>query len=109
MKSSGFTTLGLPTVTAHIATTGNFGEIDSYLFDVAPGGSERLVSRGAYRLVNNQSGAVTLQLHGAGYSFPSGDTVKLELMGRDAPYLRASNNTAFVIRISNVTATLPTV
>jgi fermentation-respiration switch protein FrsA (DUF1100 family) len=107
-RSSGFTLLGLPSVTAHIVTTGNYGEIDSLLFDVTPSGSERLVSRGAYRLTNNQSGRITLQLHGNGYSFPSGDKVKLELMGRDGPYLRPSNNTAFVVHVSNLVATLPT-
>jgi len=36
---------------------------------------------------------VTFQLHGNGYQFPAGDTVKLELLGRDAPYYRASNGT----------------
>ncbi|HWE13584.1 MAG TPA: CocE/NonD family hydrolase, partial [Solirubrobacteraceae bacterium] len=106
--SKGFTLLGLPTVTATIKTAGNFGELDSMLFDVAPNGAERLISRGAYRLTDNQSGAVTLQLHGNGYYFPAGDQVKLELLGRDAPYLRASNDIGFVVSVSNLTVTLPT-
>lgn len=106
--SNGFTMLGLPTVTATISTTGDYGELDSQLFDVAPGGSERLISRGAYRLTNNQSGTITFQLHGNGYTFPAGDTVKLVLLGRDAPYLRASNNTGFTVSVSKVSVTLPT-
>jgi fermentation-respiration switch protein FrsA (DUF1100 family) len=105
---SGFTLLGLPTVTATIQTIGDFGELDSMLFDVAPDGSQRLISRGAYRLTNNQSGQVTFQLHGNGYAFPAGHSVKLVLLGSDNPYLRPSNNAAFSVQVSNLTATLPT-
>ena len=107
--SPGFTLLGLPTVNATIQTTGDFGELDSLLFDVAPGGSERLISRGAYRLTDNQTGPVTFQLHGNGYTFAPGHTVKLVLQGNDDPYLRASNDLAFSVQVSNLTITLPTV
>ena len=79
------------------------------LFDVAPGGSERLISRGAYRLTDNQTGPVTFQLHGNGYTFAPGHTVKLVLQGNDDPYLRASNDLAFSVQVSNLTITLPTV
>lgn len=106
--STGFTMLGLPTVTAQIATTGNSGELDSMLFDVAPNGSQRLVSRGAYRLTDNQSGQISFQLHGNGYQFAAGDTVKLVLLGRDGPYLRPSNDSSFSVSVSNVHVALPT-
>jgi fermentation-respiration switch protein FrsA (DUF1100 family) len=105
---SGFTMLGLPTVTATIQTIGDFGELDSMLFDVAPDGTERLISRGAYRLTNNQSGPVTFQLHGNGYAFAPGHTAKLVLLGSDDPYLRMSNDAAFTVQVSNLTVTLPT-
>jgi predicted acyl esterase len=95
---SGFTMLGLPTVTATIQTTGDFGELDSMLFDVAPDGTERLISRGAYRLTDDQSGRITFQLHGNGYAFAPGHTVKLVLRGSDDPYLRKSNNAAFTVQ-----------
>jgi predicted acyl esterase len=108
LTSNGFTMLGLPTVTANLSTLGDFGELDSQLFDVAPDGSERLISRGAYRLTFNQVGPVTFQLHGNGYFFPRGDTVKLVLLGRDAPYLRASNDASFVVQVSNLSVSLPT-
>ena len=75
---------------------------------MAPGGSERLISRGAYRLTDNQTGQITFQLHGNGYHFDSGHTVKLVLLGSDAPYLRKSNNPAFTVAVSNLTVTLPT-
>jgi len=105
---SGFTMLGLPTVKATIQTLGAFGELDSMLFDVAPDGSERLVTRGAYRLTENQSGQVTFQLHGNGYRFAPGHTAKLVLLGSDAPYLRPSNDLAFSVQVSDLTVTLPT-
>ena len=104
--SKGFTLMGMPTVTATIKTLGPFGEIDSRLWDVLPDGEQRLISRGVYRLTENQTGTVTFQLHGNGYQFAAGDTVKLQLLGRDAPYYRASNG-AFVIEASNVTVSLP--
>jgi predicted acyl esterase len=79
------------------------------LFDVAPGGSERLISRGAYRLTNNQTGPVTFQLHGNGYAFAPGHTATLVLLGIDDPYLRMSNDAAFSVQVSNLTVALPTV
>lgn len=106
---SGFTMLGLPTVTATIQTVGDFGELDSMLFDVAPDGGERLVTRGAYRLTDSQSGPVTFQLHGNGYAFAPGHTAKLVLLGSDAPYLRASNDLAFTVQVSDLSVSLPTV
>jgi fermentation-respiration switch protein FrsA (DUF1100 family) len=106
--ASGFTMLGLPTVTATIETLGDFGELDSMLFDVDPSGEQILVSRGAYRLTANQSGAVTFQLHGNGYRFAPGHAAKLVLLGSDAPYLRPSNDLAFTVRVSQLSASLPT-
>ncbi len=107
MPSHGFTLLGLPTVTANIATSGLYGELDSRLYDVLPNGTERLISRGTYRLLDNQTGSVTFQLHGNGYFFAPGDTVKLELRGNDGDYYRPSNDAAFTVRVSDVRVSLP--
>ncbi len=106
--SGGFTLLGLPKVSATIATAGSYGELNSQLFDVAPDGSERLISRGAYRLTDNQSGPISFQLHGNGYHFAPGHTVKLVLLGSDSPYLRTSNNATFTVAVSDVRVRLPT-
>jgi predicted acyl esterase len=105
--SSGFTLMGLPKITAHVATTGPFGEIAARLWDVLPSGEQRLISRGIYRLGENETGTISFQLHGNGYEFAAGDTVKLELLGRDAPYYRASNG-VFSVEVSDLTASLPT-
>jgi fermentation-respiration switch protein FrsA (DUF1100 family) len=103
-----FTLLGLPTVRATIKTTGQYGQLDSRLYDVLPDGTERLITRGTYRLLDNQAGTVTFQLHGNGYRFLTGHKVKLELRGNDAPYLRKSNGT-FSVTVSNLSVSLPTV
>ncbi|HEY2570860.1 MAG TPA: alpha/beta fold hydrolase [Solirubrobacteraceae bacterium] len=105
--SAGFTLMGLPTVTATVKTIGPFGELVSRLWDVLPSGEQRLISRGVYRLGESQQGTITFQLHGNGYEFAAGDTVKLQLLGRDAPYYRASNG-AFSVEVSGLTVALPT-
>jgi fermentation-respiration switch protein FrsA (DUF1100 family) len=109
MTSPDFTMMGLPTITANVLTTGAYGQIDARLWDVLPSGEERLVTRGVYRLSENQTGAITFQLHGNGYEFANGDTGKLELLGRDAPYYRASNpQFPFTVQVSDLSAVLPT-
>jgi hypothetical protein len=105
--SGGFTMMGLPKVTATIKTTGLYGEIAARLWDVLPSGEQRLITRGVYRLTENQTGTITFQLHGNGYEFAKGDTVRLQLLGRDAPYYRASNF-PFTVEVSNLTVSLPT-
>jgi len=107
MTSPGFTLLGRTTVTATIRTTGANGELASRLWDVLPEGRERLIDRGVYRLTDNQQGSITFQLHGAGYRFAAGDTVKLELLGRDSPYYRPSRS-RFSVELSKLSASLPT-
>jgi fermentation-respiration switch protein FrsA (DUF1100 family) len=107
LVSPGFTLLGMPTVTAFVKTTGPFGELVSRLWDVLPSGEQRLISRGVYRLNENTNETITFQLHGNGYEFAKGDTVKLQLLGRDSPYYRASNG-VFSIEVNSLTASLPT-
>jgi predicted acyl esterase len=99
--------MGSPTVTAHVNVTGLYGEVTARLWDVLPSGEQRQVSRGVYRLLDNQQGQISFQLHGNGYEFPAGDTVKLQLLGRDAPSYRASNG-AFAVEVSGLTVSLPT-
>jgi predicted acyl esterase len=98
--------MGLPTITADVKVTGLYPEIAARLWDVLPSGEQRLISRGIYRLAEGQEGKITFQLHGNGYEFAAGDTVKLQLLGRDAPYYRASNG-AFSIEASDVSVSLP--
>jgi predicted acyl esterase len=102
-----FTLLGLPTVRARIRTTGEYGQIVSRLWDVLPDGTQRLVTRGVYRLKADQRGHVTFQLLGNGYRFEPGHAVKLELTGSDHPHWRRSD-TSFSVRVSGLRVELPT-
>jgi hypothetical protein len=102
-----FTLLGLPVVTATITTSGKGGQLDSRLWDIAPDGQQTLVSRGGYRLLDDQTGKVTFELWGNAYRFEAGHTVKLELLGQDAPYLRASNG-SFSVKVDGLSLDLPT-
>lgn len=101
-----FTMLGLPTMRLHVATTGNYGQLNARLWDVAPSGSETFVSRGTYALTNDQTGTITWQMYGGGYTFPKGDTIRVELMAQDAPLERPSPQ-PFAVTVSNFTIELP--
>jgi pimeloyl-ACP methyl ester carboxylesterase len=102
----GITLLGRPTIRATIKTTGTGGQIAARLWDITPDGQQRLVTRGVYRLLDNQTGAITFQLNGNGYTFGPGHTVKLELAPSDAPTYRASTS-LFSVDVSDLTLTLP--
>ena len=104
--TSGYTLLGRPTVTATIETSGANGQLAARLWDVDPAGRQVLVSRGVYRLLDDQRGSIVFQLSGNGYRFARGHTPRLELLGRDAPYYRASNG-AFSVKVSGLRVLLP--
>jgi predicted acyl esterase len=100
------TMLGLPTVSASIRTRGSGGLLAARLWDVH-GGNQTLISRGVYRLADDQRGPIAFQLFGNGWRFRRGHVVKLELLGADAGFLRTSNN-AFSVRVSKLRVELPT-
>ena len=85
-----FTMLGLPTVQAQIRTKGRGGFIAARLWDVHRG-QQMLVSRGVYRLRDDQRGNLLFQLFGNGWRFAPGHVAKLELVGNDPNFLRTSN------------------
>ena len=101
-----FTLLGLPTVRAQIRTKGRGGMIAARLWDVHDG-KQLLVSRGIYRLKDNQKGKLVFQLFGNGWRFARGHTAKLELTGSDSSYVRTSNF-AFSVKVSKLSVSLPT-
>jgi hypothetical protein len=105
-SGGGYTLLGRPTVTADIVTAGANGQLASRLWDVDAAGQQVLVTRGVYRLTDNQRGRVTFQLNGNGYRFASGHVPRLELLGRDAPAFRASNG-SFSVKVTKLRVVLP--
>jgi hypothetical protein len=101
----GYTLLGSPTVVATLNVTGEFPEVAARLWDVDPAtNTETLVARGLYRV--QSSGRQVFQLHPGAWHFAAGHNAKLELLGQDAPYARASNG-QFSIAVSTLQLRLP--
>ena len=105
---SGYTLLGSPMVTADLQVTGEFAYIAARLVDVDPTTNlKTLVSRGAYRIdPKAPNGRQTFQISANGWHFAAGHFPQLELLGRDAPFLRPSNG-VFSIAVSNLDLRLP--
>jgi hypothetical protein len=104
-SEDGYTLMGSPTVIARLNATGEFPQIDSRLWDVAPDGSQTLVARGIYRPTGKAR--QVFQLHPNGWEFAAGHVPKLELLGQDDPYARPSNGSGFEIEIEHLTLELP--
>jgi hypothetical protein len=102
-----YTLVGSPTVIADLSVDGEFAQVAARLWDVAPGGSQSLVTHGLYRPRLDDVGPQAFQLEPAGWQFTAGHVAKLELLGQSAPYGRPSNG-AFTITASNVELRLPT-
>jgi hypothetical protein len=107
MRTRGFTLVGLPTLRVRVRARGSAPQLIARVWDVLPDGTQRLVTRGAYRLRSNQSGTIAFGLHGNAYRFAPGHRVLLELLARDAPYYRLPD-TRFTIRVRSASLTLPT-
>jgi hypothetical protein len=105
-RGKGYTMIGSPTIQARIAITGQFAMLAGRLFDVAPDGSQTLVARNVLRPAD---GATRLlwQLNANAWHFAKGHRPRLQILGRDVPYMRASNG-QFQIAISGAKITLPT-
>lgn len=100
---AGYTLLGAPTVIAKLSVTGDYAQIASRLWDVAPDGkTQTLVARGLYR---PQADAV-FQLHANGWRFKQGHVAKLQFLGADPPYSRVSNGT-FSVKVESLELRLP--
>ena len=64
------------------------------------------MSRGVYRLRDDQRGDIVFQLFGNGWRFRRGHVARLELVGRDPTFLRNSNF-RFSVRVSGIRVLLP--
>jgi hypothetical protein len=105
-RGKGYTMIGSPLVQAKIKVTGVFPELAGRLFDVAPDGKQTLVARNVYRPADGDTSLIW-QLNANAWRFAPGHHPRLEILGRDAPYARASNG-QFSIDVSDVKITLPT-
>jgi pimeloyl-ACP methyl ester carboxylesterase len=102
----GYTMIGSPTIYAKMAISGQFPLLTGRLLDVAPDGSQTLVARNVFRPADGQTSLVW-QLNANAWHFAKGHRPRFEILGRDVPYMRASNG-QFTITLSNATIWLPT-
>jgi predicted acyl esterase len=79
------------------------------LFDVAPDGTELLMTRGVYRLDNDpQTGVLRLPMYGNHWRLEPGHRIRLDLTQVDTPTYRPSNLPSSLQFPGGVTLTLPT-
>jgi hypothetical protein len=105
--STGVTLLGRPLLTGRVQAEGRFGQIAARLWDLDPATStQRLVTRGAYRLRDDQRERFRFALDGNGWRFDPGHRIVVELLGRDEPAYRASPG-PFSATLTSVQARLP--
>jgi hypothetical protein len=105
--SPGVTLIGQPKITGKVVTSGRYGQIDARVWDLNPKtGKQLLITRGVYRLTDNQSGNFAFTLDGNGWRFAKRHRIVVELIGRDAPTYSASP-TPFSARLTNVKVALP--
>jgi hypothetical protein len=105
-RGKGYTMIGSPLVQAKIAITGQFPLLTGRLFDVAPNGAQTLVARNVFRPADGAK-SLLWQLNANAWHFAKGHRPRLEILGRDVPYMRQSNG-RFAIAISKAKITLPT-
>jgi predicted acyl esterase len=105
-RGKGYTMIGSPTIYAKIAISGQFPLLTGRLLDVAPDGSQTLVARNVFRPADGVTSLIW-QLNANAWHFAKGHRPRLEILGRDVPYMRASNG-QFTIKVSNATIWLPT-
>lgn len=79
------------------------------LFDVAPDGTELLITRGAYRLENEpQAGVLRVPFYGNHWRLEQGHRIRLDLTQVDTPTYRTSNVPSSLQFPQGVTLVLPT-
>ncbi|MEX2252612.1 MAG: CocE/NonD family hydrolase C-terminal non-catalytic domain-containing protein [Thermoleophilaceae bacterium] len=87
-----YTLLGQPRLGVTHSAAGTPAQLNARVYDLHPDGRQVLVTRTAYRLTpaDVQAGRTTLDLRGAGWTFPRGHRVRLELSQDDEPHIKAS-------------------
>jgi dienelactone hydrolase len=104
------TYVGIGTVTVPYTWAGALSaQLDARLFDVAPDGTELLMTRGTYRLEREPlTGVIPLPLYGNHWRLRPGHRIRLDLTQVDNPTYRASNIPSSISFVQGVTLTLPT-
>ena len=103
-----FTLIGMPRLELTYGATGLDIQLNSRLWDVAPDGTQTLVTRGAYRVVAPEPGEQTAayDLYGNHWRLEKGHELLLEVTGDDSSFFRRDNYPS-TIQVNNVKLTLP--
>lgn len=103
----GYTLLGSPTIVADFVVTGaEYAQVAGRLWDVAPDGSQTLISHGFYRPRSDNLNPQAFQLPPNGWRFAAGHAPKLELLGQSVPAGRASAG-PFTVAVTTLELRLP--
>jgi len=103
---------GEPALTVNVATTAYREQLNARIFDVAPDGSRKLVTRGTYTLDSGSPTTplgeqrLTLTLYGNLWQFAATHTLLIELTNVDSPYISPSKVPS-VSKLSGLQAVIP--
>jgi predicted acyl esterase len=103
-----FTLIGAPQLRIDYSATGTDVQLSARLWDVAPDGTQTLVTRGTYRVVDPGPGVQRLEydLYGNHWRFEAGHGILLEVTGDDSTFFRR-NNLPSAVQIDRARLTLP--
>jgi predicted acyl esterase len=103
-----FTLVGMPRLRLSYSTASPDIQLNSRLWDLAPDGTQTLVTRGAYRAVAPDPAGETAEyeLFGNHWRFQAGHSLRLEVTHVDGPFLRPDNFPA-VTTVEDVELVLP--
>jgi hypothetical protein len=105
--SRGVTLIGQPVITGKVAAKGRYGQIDARVWDLDPKTHKQLlITRGVYRIKDNEKGSFKFTLDGNGWKFAKKHRIVVELLGRDAPTYGKSP-TPFSATLTKVKVALP--
>ena len=100
---------GIPKLKLQVASTSGY-QLDPKLYDVAPDGSAKLLTRGAW---SEPLGAgatphtASFDVNGFSNLIPAGHRLRLSLLTTDTPYLRPNTNPFAVALLAGSTIDMP--
>jgi len=107
VRSRGVTLLGQPVITGRVTASGRLGQIAARVWDRdRRTDRQRLITRGVFRLKDDERGRFRFTLDGNAWHFARGHRIVVELLGRDAPTYAASP-ASFRASLTDVRVTLP--
>jgi putative CocE/NonD family hydrolase len=103
-------TAGIPSLKLQVASSSGY-QLDPKLYDIAPDGSAKLLTRGAWSEAVG-SGALpheaSFDVNGLSNLIPAGDRLRLTLSTADTPYLRPNTNPFAVAVLAGSSLSMPT-